>query len=338
MFRRLIQLTLVVAVIGAIAVGWAVNHAGQMAAKPLVLTDSQTIILPRGGSLSRLLVDLQQQSLLEERWPYRLYAWMEKQEQVVAGEFQIEVGDSFADLLQKITRGEVLEYQIVFPEGLNFSEWLAVLSRSEVLLQSDSITPADIAPQLDHVEGRLFPDTYYFHRGDSDLDILRRAYQRMSEILDQEWQARSVDLPLEDPYQVLILASIVEKETGVPAERADIAGVFTRRLQKGMRLQSDPTVIYGLGDEYQGNLTRKHLRQSTPYNTYTENGLPPTPIAMPGRGAIHAVLHPAEGSALYFVAKGDGSHHFSATLEEHLQAVREYQLKRKKNYRSSPAG
>ena len=158
----------------------------------------------------------------------------------------------------------------------------------------------------------------------------------MREVLDNEWQSREDGLPYQSPYEALTLASIVEKETGVGSERSQIAGVFVRRLKKGMRLQTDPTVIYGLGDQYQGNITRRHLKQETPYNTYLIKGLPPTPIAMPGREAIHATLHPAEGDALYFVAKGDGSHYFSATLEEHLQAVRRYQLQRRSNYRSSP--
>jgi len=160
----------------------------------------------------------------------------------------------------------------------------------------------------------------------------------MERTLDEEWAGRAEGLPLKDPYEALILASIVEKETAVPEERARIAGVFVRRLQRGMRLQTDPTVIYGLGEGFDGNLRKHHLRDRTnPYNTYRHGGLPPTPIALPGRASIHAVLHPAPGDALYFVAKGDGSHHFSATLEEHARAVRRYQLRRDPDYRSRPA-
>ena len=178
----------------------------------------------------------------------------------------------------------------------------------------------------DNPEGWLFPDTYLFDRGTSDVEILSRAHRRMREVLDEEWAKREQGLPLETPYQALTLASIVEKETGLASERPQIAGVFVRRLQKGMKLQTDPTVIYGMGDDFDGNIRREDLTRPTPYNTYVIQGLPPTPIALPGREAINAVLHPADGDALYFVARGDGSHHFSATLDEHNCAVRHYQL------------
>ncbi|MFO6266438.1 endolytic transglycosylase MltG, partial [Pseudomonas aeruginosa] len=182
-----------------------------------------------------------------------------------------------------------------------------------------------------------FPDTYRYTRGMRDIDILRKAYQRMQTILAKEWDGRSQDLPYRDAYQALIMASLVEKETGVPEERSQIAGVFVRRLQRGMLLQTDPTVIYGMGERYNGKITRADLREPTPYNTYVVPGMPPTPIALAGREAIRAALHPAEGETLYFVARGDGSHVFSSSLDEHNKAVREYQLKRRSDYRSSPA-
>ncbi len=188
------------------------------------------------------------------------------------------------------------------------------------------------------LEGWIYPDTYSYTKGTRDIDVLRRAYQRMQQVLAEEWEARSQPLPLSSPYEALILASIVEKETGAPEERAAIAGVFVRRLQKNMRLQTDPTVIYGMGDNYRGNIRRSDLTRYTPYNTYKIDGLPPTPIANPGREAIHASLHPAPGKALYFVAKGDGRHQFSATLVEHNRAVQVYQKRqRRQDYRSSPA-
>jgi UPF0755 protein len=186
-------------------------------------------------------------------------------------------------------------------------------------------------------EGRFFPDTYRFVRGMSDADLLKKAYDRLDEVLAKEWNQRSADVPYKDPYQALIMASLVEKETGVPQERRQIAGVFVRRMEMGMLLQTDPTVIYGLGDRYNGKLTRAHLKEPTPYNTYMIAGLPPTPIAMVGREAIHAALNPANGNSLYFVARGDGSHVFSDDLDAHNNAVREFQINRRADYRSSPA-
>ena len=178
----------------------------------------------------------------------------------------------------------------------------------------------------EHPEGQLFPDTYAYPRGTHALHVVKRAYARMQTILGEEWAQREEGLPLTTPYEALILASIVEKETGLAAERPEIAGVFVRRLRKGMKLQTDPTVIYGMGAAFDGNIRRSDLTTDTPYNTYVRTGLPPTPIALPGRDAIHAALHPAAGDSLYFVAKGDGGHAFSATLEEHNRAVRRYQL------------
>ena len=192
-------------------------------------------------------------------------------------------------------------------------------------------------PEGSSVEGWLLPETYHYHKGLSDIDVIGIAYANMQSTLSRLWPSRDQGLPYETPYEALIMASLIEKETGTASERPEIAGVFVRRLQKNMRLQTDPAVIYGLGDRYQGNLTRAHLREPGPYNTYLNKGLPPTPIAMPGEAAIFAALHPAAGNALYFVAKGDGSHAFSATLTEHEAAVQRYQVrKRSQNYRSSP--
>jgi UPF0755 protein len=189
-----------------------------------------------------------------------------------------------------------------------------------------------------HPEGRFFPETYHYTAGISDAMILRQAYRRMQAYLEEAWPGRDPDLPINTPYEALILASIVEKETGQAEERALIAGVFHNRLRKGMRLQTDPTVIYGMGEEYQGNIRRRDLERDTPYNTYTRAGLPPTPIAMPGAEAIHATLHPASTRALYFVARGDGSHEFSDTLVQHNKAVIKYQLGgRARSFSSYPA-
>jgi UPF0755 protein len=253
----------------------------------------------------------------------------------------LDEGINPRQLLDLLISGKVVNYQITFPEGLSFKEWRSILAKQPKLTKKlPGLTVQELLQQLslgnNHPEGWFFPDTYLYTAGDSDYDILLQAYTRMRKILAEEWKNKSEDLPFSTPYEALILASIVEKETGVGSERGEIAGVFVRRLKKGMRLQTDPTVIYGLGDKYQGNITRSHLKQPTPYNTYVINGLPPTPIAMPGQDAIHAALHPVKGKSLYFVAKGDGSHYFSATFKEHVQAVKRYQLKRRSNYRSSP--
>jgi UPF0755 protein len=219
-------------------------------------------------------------------------------------------------------------------EGWTFQQLLDALRENEAIRQT--LTDRDGAaimaqlgkPDL-HPEGQFAPDTYRFPRGTSDLEFLRRAHNTLQEWLDSAWRERAEDLPYDSAYDALIMASIIEKETGLASEREAIAGVFVRRLKRTMRLQTDPTVIYGMGSAYNGNIRRADLRRDTPYNTYTRHGLPPTPIALPGRESLHAALHPAEGDALYFVAKGDGSHQFSATLEEHLDAVRLYQLRRR---------
>ncbi|MEK9765717.1 MAG: endolytic transglycosylase MltG, partial [Thalassolituus sp.] len=184
---------------------------------------------------------------------------------------------------------------------------------------------------------QLYPDTYVYHRNEPVSSVIRQAHERLQKVLEEEWQQKAASLPYKTPYDALIMASIIEKETGVASERPVIAGVFVRRLQKGMRLETDPTVIYGLGDSFEGNLTRAHLRDSSnKYNTYRNKGLPPGPIALAGRAAINAALHPAPGTELYFVAKGDGSHYFSSTLSEHNDAVRRFQLRRREDYRSAP--
>jgi UPF0755 protein len=225
-----------------------------------------------------------------------------------------------------------VRHALTLIEGWTFRQVMGALGQDDRLtrtltgLSDEAVMERLGYPGL-HPEGRFFPDTYYFVRGVSDISLLQRAYERMLQVLDGEWSARSSDVPLEQPYEALILASIIEKETAVAAERAKIAGVFIRRLEKGMLLQTDPTVIYGLGTAFDGNLRRRDLEQDSPYNTYMRPGLPPTPIAMPGRASIHAALHPESGTALYFVARGNGEHVFSASLPEHIDAVRRYQLK-----------
>ncbi|MFV0477491.1 MAG: endolytic transglycosylase MltG [Parahaliea sp.] len=261
--------------------------------------------------------------------------------QLKRGQYLVPPGILPEAFLQLLQGGEVLSYQVTIPEGLTLSQALTRLGeQSELVTElsgTDDARIVQLSTDYPSAEGLFLPETYRFVSGDSDWDIVQRAFAQMQQVLMEEWAQRMDNLPLETPYEALILASIIERETGVPRERAQIAGVFIRRLQKGIRLQTDPTIIYGLGADFDGNLRRSHLRdESSPYNTYRHHGLPPTPIALPGRAAIHAALHPDDGQTLFFVARGDGSHEFSITLAEHERAVRKYQLRRRSDYRSSP--
>lgn len=262
---------------------------------------------------------------------------------IKTGEYLFEQGTTPEQLLNQIVKGATIQYSATIVEGLNFREMMLALQENEHLEHTlkGQKTPAIMAligKPGEHPEGRFLPDTYYFPRGTTDVDFLKRAYNAMEDLLNAEWENRQEGLPLKSAYEALILASIVEKETAVPSERNAIAGVFVRRLIKRMRLQTDPTVIYGIGEKFDGNIRRRDLLNDTPYNTYRRKGLPPTPIAMPGVDAIKAALHPADGDSLYFVARGDGSHEFSSTLEQHNNAVIKYQLKgRKRPFSSMPA-
>lgn len=305
-----------------------------------VAADGLRIDVESGSNLSRVLSRLESQGVLRSSRVIRLYARIKEQSSIHPGEYIIPAGSNAMDLVARLHRGDVTSYRVTIVEGWTFRQALEQVRVAERIVPTEagaSVSAAAKALQISgNPEGLIFPDTYVYRSGTSDIDLLREAYERMQNILQAEWEGREDGLPYKTPYDALIMASMVEKETGAPWERDEIAGVFVRRLGKGMRLQTDPTVIYGIGDDYDGNLRRADLRKSTPYNTYMISGMPPTPIALPGREAIHAALHPKEGEALYFVAKGDGSHHFSATLAEHNRAVREYQLKRRTDYRSSP--
>ncbi|WP_143732269.1 endolytic transglycosylase MltG [Microbulbifer sp. GL-2] len=312
-------------------------------ATPLQLQeDGLQLQVEKGSSLSRTLKQLKRDGIIS--WPRLLlaYAYWEGKTNIHSGEYLVPHGSTAMDLIARLHRGEVTSYRVTLVEGWTFRQALQRIRAGQNIVKSEAgrtVRAAAKALGLKEgaVEGWIFPDTYVYRSGTTDIELLREAYERMQQVLEEEWQAKGDDLPYKSPYEALIMASLIEKETGQPSERSEIAGVFVRRLHKGMRLQTDPTVIYGLGEDYNGNLTRAHLRQSTPYNTYVIDGLPPTPIALPGRAAIRAALNPKPGKSLYFVGKGDGSHHFSSTLTEHNRAVREYQLKRRADYRSSPA-
>ena len=291
-------------------------------------------ILPGSSfaTVSRQLVDTG--VIDDDRW-YRLYArWTGDAGAIHAGNYFIAEGATPKTLLKKFTSGDVRLYSFTIIEGWNHRDLLRAVQAHEAIQSSmtEEDWPgllADLGATVTHPEGLFLPETYRFPKGTSDRNLLTQAYSLMQKTLAEEWAARAAATPVKTPYEALVLASIVEKETARPDERARIAGVFARRLEMRMRLQTDPTVIYGIGPQFNGNLTRKDLRTDTPYNTYTRRGLPPTPIAMPGRAAIRAALSPAEGAELFFVATGlgDGSHQFSRNKAEHDAAVAEY-LKR----------
>lgn len=310
---------------------------------PLIAVEgADTVLIERGSSLYSVLHTLAQKHGLPYPGVIAQWAkWQKIDRSLKAGEYRIERGMSVRVLLNNMAKGEVVTYQLTIPEGLTLEQALAVIQAHaplSVTLEgaADPRLRALVAPEF-ALEGWFLPQTYQYVRGDTDLSILRHANALMRKELQAAWDHRHADLPLESLYDVLILASIVERETAVADERPVIAGVFTRRLKKKMRLQTDPTVIYGLGSQFDGNLTRTQLRdKSNAWNTYQHHGLPPTPIALPGRDAIRAVTQPEEGNALYFVAVGDGTHVFSATLDDHNDNVRRYQFKRRVDYRSTP--
>jgi len=295
---------------------------------PLVAEGDGIITVKRGDTLTSLNRELVQRGVIHSDWVLPVYARLNPQAaNIKAGDYRIDANASLPSLMNDITNGKVVVYNITVVEGKTFKDLRASLVQTAGIehILNDK-TDAQIATLLGiegSPEGWFMPETYQFHRGTSDLELLKRMYGEMQRTLEQEWPNRADGLPLANPYQALILASIVEKETGVASERPQIAGVFVRRLQKDMLLQTDPSVIYGAAD-YHGDLTRKHLQTDTPYNTYINKGLPPTPIALPGKASIQAALHPADGDSLYFVADGKGGHTFSATYEEHQQAVARY--------------
>jgi UPF0755 protein len=300
--------------------------------RPLSLPTTPFIFdLKQGISLKGTARELQQAGLLDQSWAFIwLVQAFDKSTQLKAGNYVLEHPVSMLKLLQIISKGEVSQRQVSVIEGWTFRQLREALNANpDIAHATANMTDAEILQRIgateNHPEGLFFPDTYYFAAGSSDLVIFKRAYQIMQRHLQQAWLVRAPDLPLQTPYQALILASIVEKETGAPGDRSMIAGVFVNRLRKGMMLQTDPTVIYGMGDTFDGNLRKRDLLKDTAYNTYTRRGLTPTPIALPGVAAMQAALHPAQTDALYFVSRGDGSSQFSSTLTAHNRAVDKFQ-------------
>jgi len=299
---------------------------------PLNIENDVKVELASGQSFSSFAQDLATADILDfpTVWSWRA-RFSGAARQVKAGEYLLQVGDTPASLLGRLQQGDVVTYQVQLIEGWTVQQALGALRAHPALIHE--LEGVDVNTLLSvlglppgHAEGLFFPDTYQFERGASDADILRRAYSKLQQELAEAWTERDAGLPYATPYEALIAASLIEKETGRETDRARIAQVFVARLERGMRLQTDPSVIYGVGMKFNGDLTRRHLREDTPYNTYTRRGLPPTPIALVGANSLHAALHPATGDYLYFVARGDGSSEFSLSLEEHEAAVRKYQL------------
>ncbi|MHB1075800.1 endolytic transglycosylase MltG [Thiobacillus sp.] len=323
--KRLIALAVLLALLGAGGLAWYGNRPLQIEPLPKTLN-----VVP-GTNLRSLSAMLEREGVVGNAQVFWLLGRiLGKAGTLKVGVYTLDRPLTPLELYAMIQRGEVSQAMVQFIEGWNWREVRAALA-AQPMLKNESASMSDteilqaIGAGEDHIEGLLFPDTYFYAPHTSDLSVLRRAYRRQHEKLMAAWETRAPGLPYRTPYEALIMASIVEKETGVAFERPRIAGVFLNRLRLGMRLQTDPTVIYGLGERFDGNLRKADLQHDTPYNTYTRAGLPPTPIAMPSEAAIQAALNPARTDALYFVARGDGTHVFSSTLDAHNRAVNRYQ-------------
>lgn len=319
------MLILFVAALLSVAAAFYATHPQDISPLPFDFS------LKPGSSLKSAAHQMQQAGVLTDEW---MFVWLArslgKSTQIKPGNYQLEHAATPLELLEMVSKGRVTQSEITIIEGWTFRQFRSVLNATPTLRHDSlALSDAEILQRIEaeekHPEGLFFPDTYNFPTGSSDILILKRAYQTMEKRLNQSWLGRDKDLPLSTPYQALILASIVEKETGQARDRTMIAAVFINRLRKGMRLQTDPTVIYGIGEKFDGNIRKRDLLKDTEYNTYTRDGLTPTPIALPGWESIKAVMHPADSRALYFVARGDGTSQFSNTLTEHNNAVNRYQ-------------
>jgi UPF0755 protein len=321
-------LALVVVAAGAGLYAWATSYL----ASPVPLEEPVVFMVEQGSNLRAVARDLDARGVIEHP---RLWFWAARLQgqasRIHAGEYEVRPGATPGTVLKQLVDGTVVLREFTVVEGSTWRDFRRALEQHPSVRQTlTGIPDEEVMERLGapgvHPEGRFFPDTYRFAAGTTDMEILRQAYSQMKMRLEQAWKERAPDLPIDTPDEALTLASIVEKETALASERPRVAGVFARRLRLGMRLQSDPTVIYGLGEAYAGNIRRQHLRGDTPYNTYTRAGLPPTPIALPGEGALRAATQPDDTGAIYFVATGepDGSHFFSATLSEHNAAVRRF--------------
>ena len=311
---------------------WA-SYQNALDERLVIQNESIDYSIKSGSSLSSVIYDLSNKNIIKQPryllWYARLNGLSNKMK---TGDYRLTNNQTTKKFLDDIFAGKVVQFSLTVIEGWSFNQLLdAINNHPQIKHTVADKSKEEIMNELEltgtHFEGQFLPDTYNFPKNLTDIEFLKRAHISLKSVLKEEWDTRATGLPYNNSYEALIMASIVEKETGLASERSQIAGVFIRRLEKRMRLQTDPTVIYGMGDKYKGNIRKKDLQRDTPYNTYRRSGLPPTPIALAGRDAIHAALQPADGDALYFVARGDGSHQFSATLDEHNNAVIKYQLK-----------
>jgi len=316
---------------GAATVGWLVYDVQVYMVQPLNLPARTIFTVQKGMTLSDISMELAQRGWLEK--PYYLMFDGRRRKlatSIKAGEYELIPGMSPHAVLDLFVSGRVVQYSLTIPEGWNFRQILQVVSNHPILRKTLHASSQEqlmkvLGLEEPFLEGLFLPDTFHFPSGTTDVEFLHRSYRSMKSVLEEEWSKRDLGLPYENEYEALVMASIIEKETATEEERGRIGGVFVRRLDQNMKLQTDPTVIYAMGDTYDGNLRQRDLTIDSPFNTYLYRGLPPTPIASPGRASIRAALHPEPGESLYFVAMGDGRHYFSATLEEHNLAVDKYQ-------------
>lgn len=331
--KKIVKWVSVFTIIFGVCFAVALYHFNSKVHLPINLTEATVFQVKAGYSAKGLLNRLKEQGILSDNIGLKIRLKLAPElASIKVGTYELVPSMSGLDLLRLFSSGKEVQFSIALIEGLTWREWiLAIQSHPQIKFNDNFYQQLAILskplPQQS-IEGYLLPDTYYFVAQTAAIDIVKRAHQSMHLYLDQAWQGRALDLPYASAYEGLIMASIIEKETGVAQERPRISGVFVNRLNLNMRLQTDPTVIYGMGDSFDGNIRRKDLKTATPYNTYVIKGLPPTPIAMPSKLAIDAAFNPMLTEDLYFVSRGDGSHKFSTTLQEHNLAVREYQLKK----------
>jgi len=330
--RRLISVflstTLLVGLSACLFGLWQWNQWRHFLAEPVNPDSPLALWIEPGGTFNDVLSQLENLGLVRRDWRWRLYGRLNSP-RLKQGEFRLEPNLAIDQLVESLEHGEVVTHRFTVIEGWTVRELRERLGQDSRLRQvSAKLSNEELMTHLDcpgcPAEGRFLPETYFFTRASSDLDLLQRAFSAMQEALATAWSQRNPELPIENADELLILASLIERETGAPHERPEVAGVFKRRLELGMRLQTDPTVVYGLDDSFDGRIRRVHLRTDHPWNTYTRHGLPATAIALPGKASLQAAARPAPGSSLYFVSRGDGTHKFSDTLQEHNAAVNRY--------------